>query len=96
MQPTNFLGAPKVPGGPDGCRARCTQWGLEFTGMVAMGEYSDGCVCQVPQRPAPATAAGQAAAVGVVLQMRAREEQARQQRHPWGPARPPPSPAFRR
>jgi hypothetical protein len=87
VQPTRFIGEAKVPDGPNGCRARCTQWGLEFAGMVAMGEYSDGCICQVPNKPVAPTAAGQAA-VGVVLQMQA-EEEAQRRRTTYTPASSP-------
>jgi hypothetical protein len=76
--PTNFAGSPKVSGGPDSCRVRCTQWGLEFAGMVAMGDYTDGCICQVPQKPVAPAAAAQAAAVGVAQQMRAQQDRARE------------------
>ena len=43
---TQFTGAPKVQNGPAGCQATCDQWGMELAGMVKMGEYSDGCICQ--------------------------------------------------
>jgi len=45
---TTFTGSSTVKDGPKGCKAKCEQWGMELVGMVAMGEYSDGCVCQVP------------------------------------------------
>ena len=80
-QPTRFLGEAKVPGGPAGCRARCEGWGLDFAGMVAMGDYSDGCICQVPGKAVTPGAAGQAAAeAGVLLQERRAEENARRHR----------------
>ena len=47
---TVFQGSPYVDGGPAGCQAKCRSWGLELVGMVAMGEYSDACVCAVPGR----------------------------------------------
>jgi hypothetical protein len=43
---TQFTGAPKVQNGPAGCQASCDQWGMQLVGMVKMGEYSDGCICQ--------------------------------------------------
>ena len=43
---TAFYGDPKVPEGPSGCEAICTAWNMELVGMVALGEYSDGCICQ--------------------------------------------------
>ena len=82
--PTSFNGSPKVADGPRGCWNKCSAWGLEFAGMVAMGEYSDGCICRVPARVGqtsdpqsvdPNNALGSlSASVGVVMAMRAREE----------------------
>ena len=43
---TTFYGDAKVPEGPSGCEAICTAWNMELVGMVALGEYSDGCICQ--------------------------------------------------
>lgn len=48
---TVFTGAAKVQNGPRGCWDQCQAWGMDLAGMVKMGEYSDGCICQV--RPAP-------------------------------------------
>jgi hypothetical protein len=60
---TVFTGAPKVTDGPKGCRAACDAWGMDLAGMVKMGEYSDGCICQVrPGTPAPATPPGKPSA----------------------------------
>lgn len=78
---TQFEGAPHVPGGPHGCAQICSSWGMVLVGMVQMGEYSDGCICQVPNLPptsapgAPGTAAQGATAAapavaGVIMQMR--------------------------
>ncbi|HYS09922.1 MAG TPA: hypothetical protein VEP66_14335 [Myxococcales bacterium] len=61
--PTNFTGAAKVPKGAEGCRGICSSYGMELTGMVALGEYSDGCICEVPGK-GKAAAAGAAAATG--------------------------------
>jgi len=82
--PTSFEGDAKVADGPRGCWNKCRAWGLEFAGMVSMGEYSDGCICRVPTRTGAADmvdgAAGSlAAAAGVMTAMRAREAQARNQ-----------------
>ncbi len=82
---TVFTGAPKVTDGPKGCRAACDAWGMDLVGMVKMGEYSDGCICQVrpgsPAAPAPQPGkpsadasgvpgtAGQQAVAGVWVQM---------------------------
>jgi hypothetical protein len=79
---TSFTGNAHVKGGRDQCVAQCKSVELELGGMVFLGEYSSGCVCVVPnQTPAQkqATIGGaQAAAtgaVGVVMQMRAAEQQ---------------------
>jgi hypothetical protein len=58
---TSFTGEAHVEGGPSGCEKKCESWGMDFTAMVAMGEYSDACVCrvrrpQLPAAPAPAPA----------------------------------------
>src|SRR5260370_32584225 len=49
---TRFGGDPHVPNGPSGCIAKCNEWRMELVGMVSMGEYSDGCICRIPQRTA--------------------------------------------
>ena len=103
---THFEGAPKVKDGPAGCKAACAAWGMDLAGMVKMGEYSDGCICQV--RPAPGAPAatpaqpssdaagvrspGPQAIAGVWLQMQAAAAAASQQQQ-WsagGPTQPPP------
>jgi hypothetical protein len=48
---TSFTGNPKIETGPAGCKSVCDAWGMELAGMVQMGEYSNGCVCQVRGRP---------------------------------------------
>jgi hypothetical protein len=66
---TTFYGAPKVPNGPAGCKAKCSSWGMELSGMVAMGDYSDGCICQTPaaqQKSANAAAPPVAASIAAV------------------------------
>jgi hypothetical protein len=80
---TRFFGDPKVPNGVAGCRKICDGYEMDLSGMVAMGEYSDGCICQVRGKPGgtPGAAAVSAAAVGVVLQMQA-DEESRNQRKP--------------
>jgi hypothetical protein len=45
---------------------------MELTGMVALGEYSDACVCEVPGKRASGGAAAAAAAGILVMQERAR------------------------
>jgi len=93
---TRFFGNAKVPNGVAGCRATCDGYGMDLIGMVAMGEYSDGCICQVRGKPgqAPSAAAVSAAVVGVIAQMAEEEQAANQQRpgassHPGGPAHAP-------
>ena len=83
VTPTSFEGPAKVKDGPAGCRAVCDGWGMELAGMVKMGEYSDGCICQVkPKAPAgqapaaegPLSGASSAAipaSAGVSMQMAA-------------------------
>ncbi|HSM94315.1 MAG TPA: hypothetical protein VLT47_15680 [Anaeromyxobacteraceae bacterium] len=70
---TVFYGAPKVEKGVAGCRATCDGWGMELAGMVKMGEYSDGCICQVRAAPPRAEVGGSVIppATGVVMQMQA-------------------------
>jgi len=60
---TSFTGEAHVEGGPSGCVAKCKRWGLEFAGMVAMGEYSDACICHVPGRAATSSSDADSAAV---------------------------------
>jgi hypothetical protein len=70
---TAFTGEAHVEGGPKGCAAKCSAWGQEFVGMIAMGEYSDACVCRVPgKQVAIAEIAGAVGggAAGVVMQTR--------------------------
>ncbi len=43
---TTFQGGAKIKDGPSGCEAKCKEWGMELVGMVALGEYSDGCICK--------------------------------------------------
>ncbi|HET7825188.1 MAG TPA: hypothetical protein VFK90_07630 [Anaeromyxobacter sp.] len=62
-----FTGAAKVKNGPAGCRSACEGWGMELVGMVKMGEYSDGCICQVRGAAPGSAAAGAAAAVDVQM-----------------------------
>lgn len=71
---TTFYGSSKVTGGAAGCKSACDAWGMDLAGMVKMGEYSDGCICQVkpvlaPDRgaPPPGVPSGQAHAGGSVI-----------------------------
>ncbi|HVI96134.1 MAG TPA: hypothetical protein VM753_19115 [Anaeromyxobacter sp.] len=51
---TTFTGRPKVQNGVAGCQSACTAWGMELAGMVKIGEYSDGCICEVRRGAPPA------------------------------------------
>ena len=74
---TAFTGSAHVDDGPSGCMKKCKGWGLEFTGMVAMGEYSDACICSRPGKPvAPKAVAGaMGATAGVFMQMQREQQQ---------------------
>jgi hypothetical protein len=84
---TSFTGDAHVPGGPAGCRDVCGSYGMDLAGMVAMGEYSDGCICKVRGQAASsdgqslAVAGAAPSAVGVVMAMRARQQQQQQQHY---------------
>ncbi|UQA59938.1 hypothetical protein [Polyangium aurulentum] len=74
---TIFTGSAKIEGGAPACAAKCSSWGMEMSGMIAMGDYSEACVCHVPgkavsQADVAATAAG---AAGVTMQLQ-RDQQA--------------------
>lgn len=74
---TSFIGSAKIEGGPQACAVKCRSWGMEMTGMVAMGEYSEACVCNVPgkqvsQADVSAVAGG---AAGVMMQTQRNQEQ---------------------
>jgi hypothetical protein len=79
---TTFTGDAKVPGGSRGCASMCAAQGLDFAGMVMMGEYSDGCICTTrggTVSSAHAASAGTAAAAGVNMQMRQQQQAAARQ-----------------
>ncbi len=42
---TKFSGSAYVDG-PAECRKVCDKWGMDLAGMVAMGAYTDGCICK--------------------------------------------------
>lgn len=76
---TTFTGSPKVSDGPAGCKAKGSSWGMELTGMVAMGDYSDGCICQIPsaqQKAAGGVPAAGIAMAGVWIQTQREQSQA--------------------
>ena len=84
---THFIGPAKIVNGRYGCHDLCRRWRMDMVGMVAMGHYSTGCICQVRGRriseavkSGAATFAG-AACAGVAMQTRRhQEQQQRQQR----------------
>ena len=75
---TAFYGSAKVPNGPAGCQQQCGACGMDMGGMVAMGEYSDGCICQVRgqgSKPSANAISGAAPAIaGVWTEMQARQQ----------------------
>jgi hypothetical protein len=88
---TSFRGEAHVPGGPSGCVAQCNAWRMELVGMVSIGEYSDGCICRVPQQRGPgatgsssedgAVSGAAAAGAGVFVAMQEAERQRQAQIH---------------
>ena len=81
---TKFFGSPHVD--REDCQKKCDAWNMELSGMVAMGEYSSGCVCKEKlknrseiNRDENSFGAATAAAVGVVTLME--EEAASSQAH---------------
>lgn len=104
VTPTRFHGGSRVPNGPAGCKAVCDGWGMELAGMVQMGEYSDGCICQVKNPAGSSSSAVGPSTAGVYLQMlaAAEEQQRRMQEasphipgHPHVPGSPVGSPGWR-
>ncbi len=43
---TQFFGSAYIEEGRFGCEKICASWDMELAGMVAMGEYSSGCICK--------------------------------------------------
>lgn len=43
---TSFTGSAKVEN-PKECVTICENWGMDLAGMVAMGEYTNGCICKI-------------------------------------------------
>ena len=79
---TSFSGSAHVEDGRAGCERKCKGQGMEVSGMVYMGEYSDACICSVPgqtssRRTRVLAGAGAVAggAAGVVMQMSRQQEQ---------------------
>lgn len=73
---TTFRGDPYFPDGSKGCARECKSRGLTMGAFVLAGEYSTACVC-VPVEHAGKLSGGALgmAAVGVITQMRAAQEQ---------------------
>src|SRR4051812_11658369 len=75
---TVFIGSAKIKGGAAGCQAECQGLGMELAGMVVMGEYSNGCICQAPGHkvdvPQAAAAGAEPAVVGVALQQQQQQQ----------------------
>ncbi len=71
---TTFSGEAKVPQGRTGCEQVCAGWRMNLVGMVQMGEYSTGCICQVKDAPVSTLAAGAESAVVAVETERRRRE----------------------
>jgi hypothetical protein len=76
---TSFTGSAHFPGGASGCFEHCKKQGMEMGAFVYAGSYSDACVCEPVQDGTKsgrgAGAAFGPAAVGVVLQARAAQQQ---------------------
>jgi len=64
---TSFYGEPKVKDGAAGCKRICSGYGMELTGMIALGEYADGCICEVAGKHAPASGAEAAGAAAAIM-----------------------------
>ncbi len=99
--PTQFRGASTVKDGPTGCKAACDAWGMDLAGMVKMGEYSDGCICQVrpaakPPQPTSDASGGRSlgpqAIAGVWIQMQEAAAAAAAQQQRWMTQPPPQTP----
>jgi len=88
---TTFMGNPKIQGGRIQCESICENWDMELAGMVALGEYSDGCICKVKESSISMEEVGETVinsagglvggADGVYMQMKRRQQQQQQQQH---------------
>jgi hypothetical protein len=72
---TSFTGSAQIEGGRPGCERKCASAGLQMQAFVFMGEYSTACVCEAARRPEQAGAAAASAAIGVMQQMRAAQDE---------------------
>jgi hypothetical protein len=77
---TNFTGSAHIS--KKDCTEKCSSWGMTLVGMVAMGDYSDACVCKNAGTNAQSdtngeflmsSAATSAGAAGVLMQRRKAE-----------------------
>ena len=60
---TSFSGNAKVDG-PSDCRKICGNWEMDLAGMVAMGEYTTGCICKVRGEQLGLSAIGRSVILG--------------------------------
>jgi hypothetical protein len=88
---TSFYGEPKVKNGAAGCKTICSGYGMELTGMIALGEYSDGCICEVAGKHTPASASAAAGAAAAIMTSIDRQREA-SDAAAQPPLPPPPSP----
>lgn len=82
---TVFYGSPKIQGGRMQCEEICENWDMTLAGMVALGEYTDGCICQVKDASLSVNDVGQTVinsssiggggADGVFMQMQRQQQQ---------------------
>lgn len=82
---TTFYGAAKVSKGPLGCKEQCDAWGMDLAGMVAMGEYSNGCICQVRGQASKAPMSVVSGAGPAIAGVWMRMQRAQQQQASMGP-----------
>ncbi len=88
---TTFYGSPKIQGGRIKCEEICKNWDLELAGMVALGDYTDGCICKVKESSLSINEAGEAVlnsagglgggSNGVYMQMQREQPQQQQNMH---------------
>ncbi|WP_394845434.1 hypothetical protein LZC95_51435 [Pendulispora brunnea] len=65
---TTFQGSSRIKEGAAGCRVKCEAQGLDFAGMVFMGSYTEGCICQERGRALALTDAASAAGSVIAVQ----------------------------
>lgn len=69
---TTFTGEAHLT--PQQCISKCKSWDMDLDSMVAMGEYSDACVCKVRSESLRSSASTAGGAIGVIMQMREQEQ----------------------